>query len=392
LNGVKAIWNRWKGKGRRLDVMKKIPLIKPYVTEEVKDRVCRVLDSGYLTEGPVTREFENQLTGYLGCRHALAVSNCTVGLEMGLRAMGVGPGDEVIVPDYTYPATAAVVNMVGATSVLVDIDPTNMLIDYDALEKAITPKTKAVMPVSIFGNPLDYDRLRALQEKHGIYVLEDAACSIGARYDGTAVGNRADISVFSFHPRKFITTGEGGAVTTNRDDWAAWMSSYKHFGMGAHASRKGTRFVRIGGNYKLSNVLAAIGTVQMAHIDFLLSAREKRVRRYQQGLEGVSGVRIPETTPKGAHSWQSFCIFVKNRDEIIEKLREKGIETQIGTYALHLHEAFRDNAACRIMGDMAGSLYAFDHCLTLPLYHDMTAPDQAYVVEELARIVEDWDR
>ena len=255
--------------------MKKIPLIKPYMDQQIKDKVCQVLDSGYLTEGPVTREFEQALRDYLGCGYALAVTSCTTGLELALRALSIGPGDEVIIPDYTYPATADVVAIVGATIVLVDIDRETMLIDYDALEAAITPKTRAVIPVSLFGNPLDYDRLRAIKEKYGLYLVEDAACALGAEFRGVKVGNQADISVFSFHPRKFITTGEGGLITTNNPIWHDWMDSYKHFGMGAAGSRLTTNFVQIGTNYKLSNLLAAVGLGQMARIEALLSRRLK---------------------------------------------------------------------------------------------------------------------
>ncbi len=368
--------------------MKKIPLIKPYITEQVKEKVLEVLDSGYLTEGPVTKQFEDSVREYIGCKYALAVCNCSVGLEMALRALRIGQDDEIIVPDYTYPVTAAVVNIVGANVVLVDVDPQTMLINYSAVEKAVTNRTKAIIPVSIFGNPLDHDRLREIKQKHNLYILEDAACSIGARYDGKFVGNLADISVFSFHPRKFITTGEGGMVTTNNPQWAKWMESYKHFGMTTSGSRRETNFERIGTNYKLSNVQAAIGLAQMQQIDSLLQKRSQLANRYIELLADSAGVSFPKITAKGVHSWQSCCIFTPNRDQIIEKLKEKNIETQIGTYALHLHKAFNENANCRIMGEMPGSRYAFEHCLTLPLYHDMKEEEQDYVVEQLLSITE----
>lgn len=367
--------------------MKKIPLIKPYITEEVKAKVCDVLDSGYLTEGPVTREFEGRVRDYVRCRYALAVSNCTVGLEMGLRAMEIGPGDEVIVPDYTYPATADVVQIVGAEIAIVDIDPETLLVDYEALENAISPRTKAIIPVSLFGNPLDYDRLSKIREEHNILVLEDAACSLGASYDGVNVGNLADVSVFSLHPRKFITTGEGGVITTNNARWVEWMDSYKHFGADSHGSRVRTEFERIGTNYKLSNIQAAIGLVQMGHIESLLARRAESVRHYRERLHDVQGVSFPKVTSKGIHSWQSFCVFVENRDEVIQKLSEKGIETQIGTFALHMHRAFNENPNCQIMGGMSGSRYAFEHCLTLPLYNELTAEMQDYVIHELIKVI-----
>ena len=370
-----------------MNSVKNIPLIKPYITQEVKDKVCEVLDSGYLTEGSVTREFEESLRAYIGCRHALAVSNCTVGLEVALGVLGVGVGDEVIVPDYTYPATASVVAIVGAKAVIVDVDPETMLIDYGAIEKSITAQTKAIIPVSIFGNPLDYDRLNSIKEKYGIYVVEDAACSIGARYDGVPVGNLADISVFSFHPRKFITTGEGGLITTNNRKWAEWMDSYKRFGMSSHGARSGIHFERIGTNYKMSDILAAVGLIQMTNIERLLGKREQLAENYYKFLNDAPYVELPKLTPKGKHSWQSCCIFVEGLDRVIKQLRKRNIETQIGTYSLHMHKAFNDNAGCRIVGDMTGSRYAFEHCLTLPLYHDMTEDQQEYVVKELTEVL-----
>jgi dTDP-4-amino-4,6-dideoxygalactose transaminase len=367
--------------------MQKIPLIKPYITQESKDRVCDVLESGYLTEGPVTKAFEESVKDYIACKHAIAVCNCTVGLETALRALGIGPGDEVIVPDYTYPATAAVVAIVGANIVLVDVSPETMLIDTSAIRAALTEKTKAVIPVSIFGNPLDYEQLMMLKAKHDLYIIEDAACSIGAKYNGSYVGNHADITVFSLHPRKFVTTGEGGMITTNNSNWAEWIESYKHFGMAASASRTLTEFERIGTNYKLSNIQAAVGLVQMEHIQMLLDRRRQLAERYYTILSTHAGVSFPKITVGGEHSWQSCCIFVENRNDTIEKLKEKGIETQIGTYALHMHKAYNDNPNCRIEGDMSGSLYAFEHCLTLPLYHDMTFEEQDYVVEHLLDIL-----
>ena len=367
--------------------MTKIPLTKPYITEEVKAGVCEVLDSGYLTEGPVTRALEDAIREFIGCSYAVAVCNCTVGLEMGLRAMGIGPGDEVIVPDYTYPATASVVEIVGAKIVIVDVDKETMLINYDAMEGAITSRTKAIIPVSIFGNPLDYNRLNTIKEEHSVYILEDAACSIGAEYDGVRVGNLADISVFSLHPRKFITTGEGGVITTNNPQWVKWMNSYKHFGIGHNDSRLGTHFERVGTNYKLSDILAAVGLAQMQHIDSLLTTRAQLARNYYALLTDYPGITFPGVTPKGTHSWQSCCIYVKNRDEIIQYLKEKEIETQIGTYSLHMHNAFKKNSNCRISGDMSGSRYAFEHCLTLPLFHDMTENQQEYVTQQLLELL-----
>ncbi len=362
----------------------RIPLIKPFINDAIKKKVCDVLDSGWLTEGPVTRKLESLTQHYIGCRHAIAVSSCTTGLELALRTLNVGPGDEVIVPNYTYPATADVVAIVGAKIILVDISRETMLIDYDKLENAITDRTKAVIPVSLFGNPLDYSRLSKIKETHGLYFIEDAACAMGAEYNGIKAGNWADISVFSFHPRKFITTGEGGMVTTNNTTWAEWIRSYKHFGLKTDASpRSKAQFQMIGTNYKLSDILAVLGVSQMELIDDLLERRRQIARNYILLLSSENRVTIPKVTDGGVHSYQSFCIFVDNRESIISHLLANGIESQIGTYALHLHPAFFESESCSIFGSHNNSTYAYDYCLTLPLYHDLSFEEQTKIVNNL---------
>ncbi|GAB6057097.1 DegT/DnrJ/EryC1/StrS family aminotransferase [Desulfonatronum parangueonense] len=366
--------------------MHSIPLIKPHITDAVRQRVLDVLDSGILTEGEATREFEQAVGSFVGAKHCIAVTSCTTGLEMALRCLRIGAGDEVIVPDYTYPATAAVVNIVGATAVIVDVSPETQLIDYDAVEQAINAKTKAVIPVSLFGNPLDWDRLNAIKDKHGVFMIEDAACALGSSYGNRRTGAWADISVFSHHPRKFITTGEGGTITTQVAEWAEWMVSYKHFGMAPAASREGTSFDRVGTNYKLSNVLAAIGLSQMEMVDQLLSERQNLAARYSALLTDVSGVSLPRTTAGGEHSFQTYCALVDNRDRIMSSLRSQGIEAQIGTYALHMHKAFAENPLCRMHGKLHSSRQAYEQALALPLYHGMTVEEQDFVIDELVAL------
>lgn len=378
-----------------------IPLIRPFITQEIKDKVLEVLDSGYLTEGPVTKEFENTLKDYLGCKHLVAVTSATTGLEMALRALNVGPGDEVIVPDYTYPATASVAPIVGAKAVIVDVVKETMLIDYDAIEDAITENTKAIIPVSLFGFPLDYNRLNEIKEKHNLHIIEDAACSIGAEFNGTKVGNQADITVFSLHPRKFITTGEGGVVCTNHSGLGDWMNSYKHFGMNMNnTAREGTQFDIIGTNYKLTNVQAAIGLGQLKHIDRLLSKRLELAQNYKELLEEIEGVQLNPLLKHGrcsqncncekpdcVHSYQTFAIFVENRDLIMKELRAMGIEVQIGTYSLHMHNAYRQNPMVEIKGVMKNSAWCYSHALALPLFDDLTFDQQKTIVKELKALL-----
>jgi dTDP-4-amino-4,6-dideoxygalactose transaminase len=367
--------------------MSRIPLIKPYMTDAIKARVMAVLDSGHLTEGPVTHELENIFARYVGTAHAIAVTSCTTGLELALRAVGIGPGDEVIVPDYTYPATAGAVAMVGGTPVIVDIEPNTLLISREAAEAAVTPRTRAIVPVSLFGNPLDYDWLNAFRQRHGLTIIEDAACSVGASRQGRMVGSFADISVFSLHPRKFITTGEGGMITTDNVVWASWMQSFKHFGMAVtDSARESVVFERMGSNYKLSSVQAAIGLGQMQDVGMLLAERRRLAARYDELLAHVPGVTLPVTTAGGEHSWQTYTVGVPNRDAVMRTMRADGIEVQIGTYALHRHPAFT-TGACRLAGAYPGSDAAFERTLALPIYHGLTDEEQLAVVQALKELV-----
>jgi perosamine synthetase len=359
--------------------MFRIPLMKPFVNQQVKDKVCAVLDSGHLTEGPMTRSLEIAFQKYVGCRHALAVTSCTTGLEMALRCLDVKSGDEVIVPDFTYPATADAVAIVGATAVLVDVDPNTFLIDFNALEAAITPRTKAIMPVSEFGNPLDYACLDRIRNQYGLPIIEDAACAIGSSYRGVKTGTLADITVFSLHPRKFITTGEGGIITTNEPHWAAWMDAYKHFGIVGKDADGKPAFCRIGTNYKLSDLQSAVGVVQMEHVHDLLRHRQDLARRYVDLLCDDSRIESPKITEGGESSWQSFCIKVDSRDTVMNAVRGQGIEVQFGAFALHLQPAFRPGSHCRWSGTLAGSKRAFEQALVLPLHHALVPEDQVDV-------------
>ena len=365
----------------------KIPLIKPFINQEIKNKVLDVLDSGYLTEGPVTREFENKLKEYLGCSYLHAVTSATTGLEVGLRALGIGPGDEVIVPDYTYPATASVIAIVGAKAVIVDVSKEDMLLNVDALEAAINEKTKAIIPVSLFGAPLDYERLNIIKEKYQLYIVEDAACSIGAVYKGIKVGNQADITVFSLHPRKFITTGEGGIITTNNKKWGDWINSYKHFGMEMNgASRKGIQFNIIGTNYKLTNIQAALGLGQLENIDELLNKRILLANNYKKLISEKEKINLPKVLnpkPNCQHSFQTYVVYVENRDKVMNEMRAKGIEVQIGSYSLHMHNAYNNNPNVKIIGDLTNSKWCFENALALPLYNDLTFELQEYIISEL---------
>ena len=265
-----------------------------------------------------------------------------------------------------------------------------MLIDYDALEAAITPATKAIIPVSLFGYPLDYNRLNEIKKKHNVFIIEDAACSIGAEFNGVKVGNQADITVFSLHPRKFITTGEGGIVSTNDDQLAEWMNSYKHFGMNmSNTAREGIQFDIIGTNYKLTNIQAAIGLGQLDHIDSLLAKRIELANNYAELFKGNDKVtlnpllRRVEGSSNYVHSYQTFSVYVEDRDRVMTEMRAKGIEVQIGTYSLHMHKAFNSNDEVEIKGEMPNSAWCYKHALALPLFNDLSLEEQKTIVKEL---------
>jgi dTDP-4-amino-4,6-dideoxygalactose transaminase len=340
-----------------------IPLTKPYITQNTKDAVCAVLDSGWLTEGRITEEFEQSIRSYVHCNYAMAVTSCTVGLEIALKALKIGTGDEVIVPSFTHMATANAVHLSGAKPVFVDIDRETMLIDYEKIKSAITPKTKAIMPVSLFGNPLNYTALRSFKLEYDLTIIEDAACSLGAEYKGMKVGNLADISVFSFHPRKFITTGEGGMITTNHTIIADWINQYKRFGSESV----------IGSNYKMSDVLAAIGLNQMQNIHELLIERRYLAANYIALFSGNSKIGLPKVTVDGEHSYQTFCIFVDERDRIKKEMNHRGIEVQIGSYCLDKN--------------FKNAHYAGKHSLALPLYNGLQTSEQRQIVNTLMEVI-----
>lgn len=361
-----------------------IPLIEPVVGDEELENIRAVLDSGYMTQGPYAAEFESEFADRVDADHAITATSCTTGLEMVLEAMGVGAGDEVIVPDFTHPASANAVVHVGAEPVIVDVDRRTYNVDTDAVEAAVTDDTAAVMPVSWGGQPLDHEPLQRIADEHGLLVVEDAACAAGASYDGTPVGSQFDASVFSFHPRKVLTTGEGGMVTTDDDDLEETMRRIKNFGTNPHRSDVG--FERASAtNFRLSDILAAVGVAQLEKTDEIIGRRREIAHHYTDLLADVDGV-VPPHEPDGAeHTYQSYCVYVDAgdeaiRDSLIGTLADRDIETQIGTFALHETAAFGD---ARRVGELSNATALARNLLTLPVAHSMTASDQDRVVDAL---------
>jgi dTDP-4-amino-4,6-dideoxygalactose transaminase len=357
-----------------------IRLAKPMVGDEELRAIKRVLDSGFLTEGPVTAEFERKVASYLGCKYAIATTSCSTALELALRTLGIKKGDEIIAPDFTYPITASVAYLVGAEPVLVDVYPDTYCMNMQEVEEAISERTKAVIPVSLFGHPINLEPLMKLQKKYGFVIIEDAACSFGASYKGKMTGSIADVTCFSFHPRKIITTGEGGMLTTNNDEIKAKAASLKKFGMVTTPDEK-IVFMYPGTNYKMSDILAAIGIVQLSKIELMIEDRIKKAHIYNELLADKHYVKVPTVLEGARHIYQTYCIVLKIkgiRDKVIEKMRKMGIETQIGTYCLHIHPLF---AHAKKIGSCEVSEYLYNNSIALPLHYALTYEDQKRVVD-----------
>lgn len=347
----------------------------PFTDERELQEIAEVLASGYLTQGAKVRQFEQAVAQFVGTRHAFATSSGTTALHLALVGLGVTRGDEVLVADFTFPATGNVVVQQGAVPVLVDIDSQIFTMDPDDLRGKITPRSRAVIPVHLFGCSADMDSIRAIAAESDLPIIEDAACALGATYKGRHCGNLAAAACFSFHPRKVITTGEGGMIVTNDDQLAERIQLLRSHG----GLREGNvyRYEAAGFNYRLSDVLGAIGVAQMQKITELLDRRRMLACKLKELLSDVEGISPPVDPPWGGHIYQSFVVMVDeslDRDRLTEDLRRLGTEATIGTYALH-DQPFYQTEYGYVSGQLPNSHAAFTRAMTLPLYHQMTDDD-----------------
>jgi len=347
-----------------------IRLAFPELGEAELAEVRAVLESGALTMGPKVDELEQLVASACGVEHAVAVANGTAALHLAVLALGIGPGDEVIVPAYTFPATANVVRLAGATPVLVDVDPATFNLDLERVYEAVTPRTKAVLAVHLFGRPLDWEALQSAVPPE-LVLLEDAAGALGARWRGMPCGGLGAAGCLSFHPRKIVTTGEGGAVTTNDAGIAAAVRRLRHHGI------EGTDLAQPSTNYRLADILCAVGIPQLRRLDELLAERTRVAEGYTERLRDL--VDVPDADPGDTHGWQAYVIRLDRKDEALEALRAEGIEVQIGTYALQRLSAYRDQ------GPFPGADEAFARALALPLHSRLTPADLDRVAEGIAR-------
>jgi perosamine synthetase len=348
-----------------------IRLAWPDLGEEELAAVAEVIESGQLTMGPKVAEFEAGLAGTCEVEHAVVVSSGTAALHLAVLAVGIGPGDEVIVPAYTFPATANVVALSGARPVLVDIDPETMNVRPEAVADAVTECTRAVLVVHLFGRPARWEEIAAAVPE-GVELLEDAAGALGARRAGRACGGLGRLGCLSFHPRKIVTTGEGGAVTTNDERLAEAIKSMRHHGW------RNADMPAPGLNYRLSDVLCAVGITQLRRLGALLDVRERLAAAYGERLAGH--VQLPSPDEGDRHGWQAFVVQLDGRDEALEGLRDAGIEAQIGTYALHHLGAYRDQ------GPFPGADAVYERALALPFHNRLSDADVDRVAEVLTAL------
>jgi perosamine synthetase len=338
----------------------------PELGEAELEAVAGVLESGMLTMGPLVAEFEAELARACGTRHALAVSSGTAALHLAVLALGLEPGDEVIVPAYTFPATANVVALSGLRPLLVDVDRETMNIDPARVQ--VGPKTRAIMAVHLFGRPARVDELPDLP------LIEDAAGALGARRNGRPCGSLGLVACQSFHPRKIVTTGEGGGVTTDDDAIATAVAQARNHGWRSLADAD---MPAAGLNYRLSDILCAVGLPQLRRLDRLLETRTRLAAGYAERLRSLP-VTLPAPDGGDVHGWQAYVIQVARRDEVMASLRAQGVEAQIGTFALPLLGPYRDQ------GFFPGAAHVFEHALALPFHTRLTDSEQDRVAETLA--------
>ena len=382
--------------------LRKIPVARPLLDEREAEAARRVILSGWVTQGPEVAAFEKDFAELTGAPYACAVSNCTTALHLALKAVGVGPGHEVITVSHSFIATANAVRYCDAVPVFVDIEACGFNMDPDLVEAAITPATKAILCVHQLGMPCDLKRILAIAARHGLPVIEDAACATGSEilFDGKweKIGKpHGDIACFSFHPRKVVTTGDGGMLTTANPEYDAKFRLWRQHSMSVSDTvRHGSRDVvfeaypELGYNYRMTDMQAAVGREQLARLSEIVAQRRALAAGYRHRLDGVSGLCLPKE-PAWAHSnWQSFCVRLPSGADqrtVMQALLDRGVSTRRGIMNAHLEPAYCDGASSRIASSMERSVAAQEHTIILPLYAQMDDADLDYVSETLKDVL-----
>jgi dTDP-4-amino-4,6-dideoxygalactose transaminase len=368
-----------------------IPISLPHTGEEEWLATKEPIMSGWLTAGPKVREFEEIFAKRHGVKHAMAVTSATTALHLALVALNIQADDEVIVPAFTWISTANVVIYCGAKVVFVDVDRTTFNIDVNDLKKKITSKTKAIIPVHLFGLCADMDAVKKVAGN--IPLVEDGACAAGAGYKGNAAGSLGTIGCFSFHPRKSVTTGEGGMITTNDDKLAEVISSLRNHGASISEEQRhhGAKpyilpdFNILGYNYRMTDLQAAVGIVQLKKLDLFIDEREKWAKFYNEALKDIAWLRTPVVGSDYKHGWQSYVIYIDeskapiSRNDMMEKLQQMGVSTRPGTHAPHMLKYYADKYSID-PNDFPGARDCNNYSMSIPLFNKMTKEDYEYVV------------
>jgi perosamine synthetase len=371
-----------------------VPFARPSMRGGEAQALAEVIASGWVSQGPRVAAFEAAFAERVGAPDAVATTSCTTALQLALYVSGVRPGDEVIVPSLSFIATANAVWQCGATPVFADIDPLTYNLDPEAAEQAITPKTKAIMPVHQVGLPADMDRFLELSEEHGVALVEDAACAIGAQYKGREIGSLGPLACYSLHPRKVITTGEGGMIAVHDPEVAARLRRLRAHGMDMSdlARHNASDIVfegypERGWNSRMTDMQAALGLCQLEVLDQILEDRRRLAERYTVAIDRIPGLEVPYEPPYAQRTWQSYCVrvgpgAVVSRTELMRRLLREGIPTRRGVMAIHEESSYAGPHA-----NLEHTETAAREVLMLPLFPDLTDEQQDHVIGSLAEHV-----
>src|SRR6266849_158045 len=375
-----------------------IPFHRPSIGPEEFEAVARVLESGWLTTGPFAQQVEREFADYIGCRYAVAVNSCTAALQLALDSIGIKAGDEILVPTYTFTASAAVVAHMGARPVLCDSRRGGFNLDPGDLERRLTSKTKAIMAVHMAGEPCELVALRRIAMRRGLHLIEDAAHALPASYDGERIGAKSEATAFSFYATKTITTGEGGMFVTNNETHARRAALMRLHGISGDAwkrySREGTWYydvIEAGFKMNMPDLLAAIGLAQLRKADRFHQRRLEIASRYLSLLSTMEELEMPPLVD--GHSWHLFIVRLRSaylsssRREFIENLKHAGIGTSVHFIPLHLHSHYRNRYGYK-KGDFPNAEDAYERAISLPIYPDMSDADVEYVANAIKRIVQ----
>jgi dTDP-4-amino-4,6-dideoxygalactose transaminase len=366
----------------------RIPVMIPYLDEREAEAAAEAVLSGWVAQGPRVARFEREFAARTGAGHGVAVSSCTTALHLALVACGIGPGDEVVVPSFSFIATANAVRYVGARPVFADVDLETGNLTPETVEAALTGDTRAVVLVHQGGVPADVDAFTGLCDRRGLFLVQDAACAAGSTYRGAPVGAGALLAAWSFHPRKLLTTGEGGMLTLDRADWAERLGRLREHGMNVSAASRHAssgpvfeRYLETGFNYRMTDIQAAVGLVQLSKLDAMVRRRRELAADYHALLDGVPGLRAVRDPEYGQGNFQSFWVlldesFPVGRDALLGLLAAAGVSARRGIMAAHLEPAYADvpHLPLPVTERLARD------SLILPLFHTLTARQQEYIV------------